>query len=165
MSRWCGMTPGAKGAFAGLAVGLLIAFWAGNTSVDAFVRVTGDGQPLLDTRVDESVVGRLVNIPVASLGELSVSKRMWLVATTYVFTLRVRPDLAPGPERPLTRLLVNVRLPGQVLATNATRVTGGTAVWEGVSVDALQLRTVAVEWARVAILAVILAIGLGLRRS
>lgn len=159
------MTPWAKGAFAGLAVGLLIAVWAGNTSVDAFVRVTGDGQPLLDTRVDESVVGRLVNIPVAALGELSVSKRVWLVATTYAFTLRVRPELAPGPERPLTRLLVNVRLPGRVLATNATRVTGGTAEWEGVPSDALQLRTVTVEWARVAILVVVLVIALGLRRS
>ncbi|OLC32355.1 MAG: hypothetical protein AUH31_01035 [Armatimonadetes bacterium 13_1_40CM_64_14] len=159
------MTPWAKGAFAGLAVGLLIAFWAGNTSVDAFIRVTGDGQPLLDTRVDESVVGRLVNIPVASLGELAVSKRVWLVVTTYVFTLRVRPELAPGPERPLTRLLVNVRLPGRVVTTNATRVTGGTAVWEGMPADALQLRTVAVEWARVAILVVVLVVGLGLRRS
>ena len=159
------MTPWARGAFAGLAVGLLIAFWAGNTSVDAFVRVTGDGQPLLDTRVDESVVGRLINIPVASLGELSVSKREWLVATTYVFALRVRPELAPGPERPLTRLVVNVRLPGRVVATNATRVTGGTAVWEGVSVEGLQLRTVAVAWARVAILAVVLVVGLRLRRS
>lgn len=159
------MTPWAKGALAGLAVGLLIAFWGGNTSVDAFVRVTGDGQPLLDTRVDESVVGRIVNIPVASLGELSVSKRAWLVATTYVFTLRLRPELASGPEGTLTRLLVNVRLPGWVLTTNATRVTGGTAVWEGVPADALQLRTVAVEWARAAILVVFLVVGLGLRRS
>ncbi len=159
------MTPWAKGAVAGLAVGLLIAFWAGNTSVDAFVRVTGDGQLLLDTRVDESVVGRLVNIPVASLGELSVSKRTWLLATTYVFTLRVRPELASGSERPLTKLMVNVRLPGQVLATNASRVTGGTAVWEGIPADALQLRTVAIEWARVAILGVALVLGLRLRRS
>jgi hypothetical protein len=159
------MTPWAKGAFAGLAVGLLIAFWAGNTSVDAFVRITGDGQPLLDTRVDESVVGRLVNIPVAALGDLSVSKRVWLVATTYAFTLRVRPELASGPERPLTRLLVNARLPGRVLTTNATRVTGGTAEWEGVPADSLQLRTIAVEWTRVAILVVALVIGLGLRRS
>src|SRR5258708_16760120 len=146
------MTPWAKGALAGLAVGLLITFWGGKTSVDAFVRVTGDGQPLLDTRVDESVVGRLVNIPVASLGELSVSKRVWLVATSYVFTLRVRPELASGPERSLTKLLVNVRLPGRVVTTNATRVTGGTAVWEGFPADALEPRTVAVEWARVAIL-------------
>ncbi len=159
------MTPWAKGAFAGLAVGLLIAFWAGNTSVDAFVRVTGDGQLLLDTRVDESVLGRIVNIPVASLGELAVSKRAWLVATTYRFTLRVRPELAPGPERTLTRLLVNVRLPGRVLTTNATRVTGGTAVWEGVPAEGLQLRTVAVEWTRVAMLVVVLVVGLRLRRS
>ncbi len=159
------MTPWARGALAGLAVGLLIAFWAGNTSVDAFVRVTGDGQLLLDTRVDESVVGRLVNIPVASLGELSVSKRVWLVATTYVFTLRVRPELASGPERPVTKLLVNVRLPGRVLTTNATHVTAGTAVWEAMPADALQLRTVAVEWGRVAILVVVLVVGLRLRRS
>ena len=159
------MTPWAKGALAGLAVGLLLAFLAGHTSVDAFVRVTGDGQPLLDTRVDESVVGRLVNIPVASLGQLAVSKRAWLVVTTYVFTLQVRPELVPGPERPLARLLVNVRLPGRVLTTNATRITGGTAVWEGVPADTLQLRTVAVEWVRVAILVVFLVVGLGLRRS
>jgi hypothetical protein len=159
------MTPWTKGAFAGLAVGLLIALWAGNTSVDAFVRVTGDGQPLLDTRVDESVVGRLVNIPVASLGELAVTKRTWLVATTYAFTLRVRPELAPGPERPLTTLLVNVRLPGRVVTTNATRIAAGTAVWEGMPADALQLRTVAVEWARIAILVLVLAVGLALRRS
>jgi hypothetical protein len=159
------MTPWAKGVLAGLAVGLLIAFLAGSTSVDAYVRVTGDGQPLLDTRVDESVVGRIVNIPVASLGELSVSKRAWLVATTYAFTLRVRPELAREPERSIAGLLVSVRLPGRVLTTNATRVTGGTAVWEGLPTDALHLRTVAVEWMRVGILFLFLVVGLGLRRS
>jgi hypothetical protein len=115
--------------------------------------------------VDESVVGRLVNMPIASLGELSVSKRAWLVATTYVFTLRVRPDGAPGSERTLTNFLVNVRLPGRVLTTNATRVTGGTAVWEGIPPDALQLRTVSVEWARIAILTIAFVVGWGLRRS
>src|SRR3989442_3893939 len=146
------MTPWAKGAFAGLAVGLLIAFWAGNYLVDAFIRVTGDGQPLLDPRVDESVVGRLVNIPVASLGELAVSKRVWLVVTTYVFTLRVRPELAPGPERPLTRLLVNVRLPGRAVTTNATRVTGGNGAWEGMPPGPPDIRPLAVREGRVAIL-------------
>jgi len=58
-----------------------------------------------------------------------------------------------------------VRLPGRVLTTNATHVTAGTAVWEGMPADALQLRTVAVEWGRVAILVVVLVVGLRLRRS
>lgn len=159
------MTPWSKGALAGLAVGLLAAAWAGNTSVEALVRVTADGQPLVDTRVDESVVGRIVNIPVASLGELSVSKRTWVVATTYAFTLRIRPEVAPGPERALSGLLINARLPGRVVMSNATRVSGGTAVWEGLPPDALTLKTVAIEWARLGILALFLAVGGALRRS
>ncbi len=159
------MTPWAKGVLAGLAAGLLIALLAGSTSLDAFVRVTGDGQYLLDTRVDESVLGRIVNLPVAALGEVSFQKRAWLVASTYAFTLRVRPELARGPERALSGLLVNVRLPGRVLTTNATRVQAGTAAWEGLPPDTLHLRTVAVHWVRLVILLAALAVGLGIRRS
>jgi hypothetical protein len=159
------MTPWAKGLFAGLTAGLLVALLVGSTSFDAFVRVTGDGQYLLDAREDESVLGRIVNLPVASLGEVSLQKRVWVVASIYVFTLRVRPELARGPERMLRGLLVNVRLPGRVLTTNATRVQAGTATWEGLPSEALQLRTVAVHWVPLGILMAVLAVGLGLRRS
>ncbi len=138
---------------------------AGGTQFEAFVRIAGSDQVLLDARVDEPVVGRIVNIPVGSLGDASLGKRTWLVATSYTFTLRLRPEVAPGPGRALSGLQVSVRLPGGVVSTNATRVTAGTAVWDALPPDALHLRTLAVHWVRVIILVAMLAAGIGIRRS
>lgn len=138
---------------------------AGGTQFDAFVRITGSDQYLLDARVDEPALGRIVNIPVGSLGDASLGKRTWLVATSYAFTLRLRPEVAPGPGRSVSGLQVSVRLPGGIVSTNATRVTAGTAVWDALPPDALRLRTLAVHWVRVIILVAGLAIGIGIRRS
>lgn len=159
MSTW------AKGFVVGAGAMFVVAVLIGGTQFDAFVRITGSGQALLDTRVDEPAVGRIVNIPVGSLGDASVGKRTWLVATSYAFTLRLRPEVAPSPGRALSGLQVSVRLPGRVVSTNATRVTAGTAAWDVLPPDALHLRTLAVHWVRVIILVVLLAAGIGVRRS
>lgn len=159
------MTSQRKGILTGLLAGLVIAWLAGGTHFEAFLRVTGGGQYLLDIRADESALGRIVNIPAASLGETSLLKRSWIVASTYVFTLQLRPEIAPEPGRAITGLAANVRLPGRVVATNATRVAAGTAIWDTLPPEALYLRTLSVHWAAVIILVAVLAIGLGARRS
>jgi len=159
-----GMTSQLRGILIGLVAGLAIAWLTGGTHLDAFLRVTGGGQYLLDTRVDESALGRIINIPAASLGEVSLQKRSWIFASMYVFTLRLRPEIAAEPGRAISGLAVNVRLPGRVVATNATHVTAGTAAWDALPRDGLYLRTLAVHWAAVIILAAALAIGVGARR-
>lgn len=162
------MTSQLRGILIGLVAGLAIAWLTGGTHLDAFLRVTGGGQYLLDTRVDESALGRIINIPAASLGEVSLLKRSWIVASMYVFTLQLRPEIVAArgedPGRALSGLLVNVRLPGRVVATNATQVTAGTAAWDALPRDALYVRTLAVHWAVVIILVAALAIGVGARR-
>jgi len=154
-----------KGVVIGAAAALVAsALLTGGTRAEMYVRVTGAGQYLLDARVDEPAVGRVVNVPLASLGEAIILKRSWIVATTYAFALRVRPELASGPERAaISGLVVTGRLPGRVVATNATRVAAGTAVWEGLP-RVLQLRTVTVHWVRVVILAAVLALAIGVQR-
>ncbi len=159
------MTPGARGLLAGIAAGLLLAGLTGGTQVEAFVRVTAGGPYLLDTRVDESAVGRIVNVPVASLGEVSVLKRSWIVASTYAFSLRIRPEVMPEPGRPLSGLQVSVRLPGRVIATNAPRVAAGSALWDMLPPDALLLRTVTVHWVRVVILAAVAVVAIIANRT
>ncbi len=155
----------AKGFVVGAVTVFVVAvLLAGGTHFEAFVRVTGSGQYLLDARVDEPAVGRIVNIPVGSLGDASLGKRSWLVATSYAFALRLRPEVAPGPGRAVSGLQVSVRLPGRIVSSNATRVTAGTAVWEVLPAGALYLRTVDVHWVRVVLLAAVLGIGIGAGR-
>ncbi len=160
------MSPWTRGFLSGAAaVLILVLFLTGGTQFEGFVRVAGDGQFLLDIRVDEPAVGRIVNIPIGSLGEAAFVKRSWIIATTYAFTLRLRPEVAPGPGAAVSSLQVSVRLPGRAMSTNATRVTAGTAVWEALPAEALRLRTVAVNWVLAVALAAALALGLGVRRS
>ena len=59
------MTSQLRGILIGLVAGLAIAWLTGGTHLDAFLRVTGGGQYLLDTRLDESTLGRIINIPAA----------------------------------------------------------------------------------------------------
>lgn len=139
------------------------AITAGGTRFEAFVRVAGEGRFLLDARLDEPAVGRLINIPAATLGEAAFAKRSWVVASTYAFSLRIRPELAPG--RAVQDLQVSVRLPGRVTSTNATRVAGGLAVWESVPARGLSLRTVAVHWVPLILLAVVAGFFAYRRRS
>lgn len=150
------MTPAWRGFILGVA--LALAGWlllGGGTSADLYARVGPGGRYLLDARLDESAVGRLTNIPAATLGEVTLSKRSWLLVTSYQFALRLRPDVAPDAAA-LRSLEVSVRLPGRVVATNAARVSAGTAMWEGLTGEALVLRTRSVHWLRVAVLALIL---------
>ncbi len=141
MSAW------AKGVLVGIVVGVVLAeIVASGTRFEAFVRVSAGDRFLLDMRLDEPVVGRVVNIPVAMLGEASFGKRSWIVATTYDFFLRLRPELAPGPGLAIQELEISVGLPGTVTATNATRIAGRAAVWETVPPEGIQLHTRAIHW-------------------
>lgn len=162
------MTDGtlwAKGFAAGASAALVLAvLLGGGTQFEAFVRVAGGGQYLLDARADEPAVGRIINVPIGALGEAALVKRSWIVATTYAFTLRLRPEVAPGSGEAVSGLQVTVRLPGRTVSTNATRVAAGIAVWEALPAEALRLRTFAVHWVRVTLLALALAIGIGAGR-
>jgi len=126
------MTDGtlwAKGFAAGAAAALVLAvLLGGGTQFEAFVRVAGGGQYLLDARADEPAVGRIVNMPIGALGEAALVKRSWIVATTYAFTLRLRPEVAPGSGEAVSGLQVTVRLPGRTVSTNATRVAAGSSM-------------------------------------
>lgn len=151
----------AVGAIAGLALAILL---AGGTRFEAFVRVAASGRYLLDARLDESALGRVINLPVASLGEASVVKRSWFLATTYHFVLLLRPEVAPGPGREVQELQVSVTLPGRATSTNATRITGGTALWEALPDVPLYLDTTAVHWGRALLVAAIAGIGIAVGR-
>lgn len=66
----------------GLLVGLIVAVLSVGlatraTTFEAFVRVGTGGHVLLDIRQDEPVVSRVVNAPVAALGEATLAKRSW----------------------------------------------------------------------------------------
>lgn len=145
---WRGFLVGAAAALA------VVAVVAGGTRFEAFVRVAGGGgRLLLDARLDEPIVGRVVNVPVGTLGEAAFRKRDWILLTTYEMVLRIRPEAAPGAGRAVQDLQVTVRLPGYVLATNADRTGGGSATWDAFPAAPARLRTLAVSWLRVALLA------------
>ncbi len=146
-----------KGAILGFLLALFVAGWAARaTTFEAFLRV-GSDRAVLDLRLDESTVGRVTNIPTAVLGETSLTKRSWLILTTYEFALRLRPDAAPEISRAVRGLEVTTNLPGRVVATNATRVADGTAVWETLPVGALQFKTRAIHWGRIVVLGALAA--------
>ncbi len=151
------MTAGAKGFWAGVVVTAVLAgIVASTTRFEAFVRATGGDQLLLDARLDESRLGRAINIPVATLGEASFVKRSYLLLSTYDFALRVRPGVVGGPGQAVQALTVSVELPGTVTATNATRLAGHTAFWATVPVEGLELHTRTIQWLPIAIVVVAL---------
>lgn len=127
------------------------------TTVETLVRVGASDRLVFDARVDESPVGRVTNLPTAVLGEARFTKRSWLLATIYGFTLDVRPEVVPGVSRAVGDLQVAVTLPGQVTRTNATRVADRVAVWERLPVGPLRAQTRAVHWWRVLLVAAVLA--------
>lgn len=148
------MTAWSKGFVTGVIVAVgLVAVLAGGTRFEAFVRVAGGGRLLLDARLDEPIVGRVVNVPVGALGEAAFRKRDWILLTTYEMALRIRPEAASGAGRAVQDLQVTVRLPGYVVATNADRAGGGSATWDAFPAAPAHLRTLAVHWLRVALLA------------
>lgn len=151
-----------RGFILGLIVGLLLALIGGGTQFDAFVRVAGDGRLLLDARLDESAIGRVTNLPVGAFGDATVTKRTWILATSYGFVLHLQPEMT-GPARPVQGLQVSIKLPGYVTATNATRVAAGTAVWETLPPGELLVRTRAIHWGRilVVLITVVAAAALG----
>ena len=154
MTRW----------WSGFAAGLVVAAvaWsvagAGRTRADIFARVGAGGRYLLDVRLDESALGRAVNIPAATLGEATLTKRSLFIVTDYAFSLSLRTDMTPETRGALRGLEVSVRLPGSPRGTNATRVTAGTAQWEALGAEPLQFRTRTVHWFRIALLAAAFAL-------
>lgn len=153
------------GFLAGIVVGALAVAWvAGGTRADFYVRASAGGRDILDARVDEGAIGRAINIPAATLGEASVRKRSWGVLTTYEFTLRLRPELSGDAAAAVRGLDVSVRLPGRVTATNASKLVAGAAVWEGLPAEALLVRTRAVQGSRLLVLAAVTALALALYR-
>lgn len=151
----------AVGALAALAAALLL---GGGSGTDIYARVTSGGGYLLDARLDESALGRAVNIPAATWGEASFRRRSWLVLTSYAFTLRLRAEVTPGAAKTLRDLQVSARLPGRVVATNASRVNSGTAVWDALTAEPLILRTRAVHWVRAAGILLLVVVGVASAR-
>ncbi len=146
-----------KGALLGFLLALLAVGWASRaTTFEAFLRI-GSDRAVLDLRLDESPVGRATNIPTAVLGETSLTKRSWLIVTTYEFALRLRPDAGPEISRAVRGLEVTTNLPGRVVATNATRTSGRTAVWDTLPAGPLEVKTRAIHWGRIVVLGVLAA--------
>lgn len=151
------MPTAVRGFLLGFAAGLLLAaLIGGGTRFDAFVRVSGGGQLLLDARLDETAIGRVTNFPAGSLGDAAVAKRTWILVTTYRFVLHLRPEVAPGPGRAVQELQVSIALPGRVTATNATRIVAGAAIWDTVSAGELRVHTRAIHWGRIFLLLAII---------
>ncbi len=142
----------------GFILGLLLAaVFTRSTAFEMFARIGTDGRLLLDGRGDESTVGRVLNLPVAVLGEASFAKRNWLVVTTYDFTLRPRPDVAPGLAGTAGSFEVAVTLPGRVRNSNAPRMSEGTALWDTLLEGPLRVQTRTVHWGRLVLTAIIIA--------
>jgi len=159
------MNTWAKGFVIGLlAAGAASALAAGRTTFEGFAHVGTEGGLVLDIREDESAIGRAVNAPLGILGEARVVKRTWLVLTTYVLTLQLRPEVATGPGRAVAGMRVQAKLPGRSVATNATRVTDRGAVWESLPVGGLHLATQAVHWVRIVVAVLGLAVVLVVSR-
>lgn len=146
----------AAGALVGLAAAELL---AGGTATDIYARITSGGSSLLDARLDESALGRAVNIPAAAWGEASFRRRSWLVLTSYAFTLRLRAEVTPGAARALRDVQVSARLPGRIVGTNASRVRSGTAMWDALTIEPLVLRTRAVHYFRAAGILLLIVVG------
>jgi len=143
------MAAWAKGFWIGaLLVGLLVAV-AGRTRFEGFLRIAPDDQLVLDVRGDESPLGRVVNPPVAAVGEAELVKRSYVLVQTYDFALRLRREVVEAGIRGLT---VTVQLPGTTTATNATEVVGRTARWTTIPPTGLELRTRAIQWVPVTLL-------------
>src|SRR3972149_5306847 len=131
-----------RGVGVGFILGLLLAAgFTRSTALETFARIGTDGRLLLDARGDESTVGRVRNLPVAVLGEASFAKRSWLVVTTYDFTLRLQPDVAPALAGAVGSFEVVVTLPGRVRTSNAPRMSAGTALWDTLPAGPLRVPT------------------------
>lgn len=145
------MAVWAKGFWIGvLLVGLLVAV-AGSTRFEGFLQITPADQIVLDVRGDESALGRLVNPPVAAVGEAVLVKRSYVLVQTYDFALRLRREVVEAGIRGLT---VTVQLPGTTTSTNATEVVGRTARWATIPANGLELRARAIQWVPVTLLVV-----------
>ena len=107
--------------------------------------------------VGAGTLGRVLNLPVAVLGEASFAKRSWLVATTYDFTLRLQPDVAPALAGAVRSVEVAVTLLGRVSLSNASRMAEGTAVWDTLPAGPLRVQTRVVHWGRIVLTAIIIA--------
>ncbi len=140
------LKPWAKGFWTGAVLTGVLLGIAMSARVDAFVRATTGDQIVLDARVDEGPLRRAVNIPLATLGDVSVGKRSYLFVTTYQFTLHLRPDRESGSGRAGDGLTVSAQLPGTITATNAPQIAGGVAHWPTVPPEGLELHTRAVQW-------------------
>lgn len=146
------MTPWARGLMAGAVLGLAAGALAGSARVDAIVRPEAGG-PVVDLRVDEPLLERLTRPAAGTLGEVSIRRRSWVVASVYEVSLRTTPAAADA----LAGVRLSVSLPGRVTAPGA-RVAGGTATWDGLA-GSLGARARAVHGTR---LAVVAAAGLAL---
>ena len=147
-----------RGVGVGFILGLLLAaVFTRSTAFEMFARIGTDGRLLLDGRGDESTVGRVRNLPVAVLGEAAFAKRSWLVVTTYDFTLRLQPDVAPALAGAVGSSEVAVTLPGRVRTSNAPRMSEGTALWDTLPEGPLRVQTRTVHWGRLVLTAIIIA--------
>lgn len=160
------MNGWAKGFIIGvLAAGAVLVLAVGRTTFEGFVRVDTGGGLVLDLRQDESLIGQAVNAPLGSLGEARVTKRTWLILSTYALTLVLRPEVAPGPGRAVGGMRVQASLPGRPVTTNATRLTDRGAVWDSLPAGSLHLTTRAVHWGRIVIVLLgVAAVGIVGRR-
>jgi len=159
------MTGGLKAFWLGVAfTAVLATLVLSTTRFEAFVRATLGDQVIVDVRGDESPLGRITNLPVATLGEAAFVKKSYLLMTTYDFSLRARREAGrsgPGAQD----FSVSVELPGTVTATNATRLTGRTAFWTTVPAEGVVLRTRAIQWIPIAIVLLTILVSGFVRRS
>jgi hypothetical protein len=144
------VTPAARGLLAGLAVGLAVGALAGSSRVEGVVRSAAGGV-VVDIRVDEPVLGRLIRPAVGTVGEVRVVRRSWVVASTYEVSLHPSPQAAEA----LAGVRVAVRLPGRIRAAGA-EISGGVATWDRLQAT-LQAQSRAVHWLRLAVVAAVVA--------
>src|SRR3989304_5138921 len=131
-----------RGVGVGFILGLLLAaVFTRSTAFEMFARVGTDGRLLLDGRGDESTVGRVRNLPVAVLGEASFAKRSWLVVTTYDFTLRLQPDVAPALAGAVGSFEVVVTLPGRARASIGPHMPATLPPWARRPQEPLRVQT------------------------
>ncbi len=134
------------------------------TTFDADV-TGGEAQPVrFVQRVDQGPLDRLLAPASLSLGSVRLTKRAWGPVTTYSEEIRLAGGRLSTQAGGPVDIRVVMRMPGRIVATNATGREGNALVWTALPADApMRAETRAVNWPLVAILAIAVALSYRMR--
>lgn len=152
------MHSAARAFWLGAAVTAAVFLFTGASTFD--LDASGDPQAIVvNGRIDQSALGRLLTPDLATLGTVRATKRSWGLVNTYSEQIYVAGARVAQQAGAPVNLRFNLQLPGSVTATNATARDGRLLVWTAIPADAtLWAHSWAVNWPIVLLLAVAIAL-------